>query len=145
MTISQLMSRDVVIASPDDTLIEVAQTMREQDIGSLPVGAGDRLVGMVTDRDIAVRGVAAGLGPDAAVREVMSEQVLYCFEDDEPLEVSMNMADNRLRRLPVLDRDKRLVGIVALADIAGGASADSLATAAEGVSRPGGPHNQSVA
>jgi CBS domain-containing protein len=137
------MTRDVTVASPDDTLQQAASTMAELDAGVLPVGDNDRLVGMLTDRDIAVRAVAQGMGPETAVREVMSQEVKYCFEDEELETVTQNMGDIQLRRLPVLNRDKRLVGIVSLGDIAC-SSGDGLAgQALSGISQPGGEHSQS--
>ena len=100
---------------------------------------------MITDRDIAVRAVAQGRGPDTKVREVMSTEVLYCFEDQTVDEVTRNMADVRVRRLPVVNRDKRLVGILSLGDLAIDASAQEEAgEALGGISRPGGQHSQSV-
>src|SRR5690606_17321217 len=98
------MSRDVRVASPDQSLRDAALLMAEMDIGVLPVGNDDRLVGMVTDRDIAVRGVAQGMGPDASVREIMTDSVAYCYEDQSLAEVSRNMGDVQVRRMPVVDR-----------------------------------------
>jgi CBS domain-containing protein len=117
--------------------------MAQVDVGLLPIGQNDRLVGMVTDRDIAIRAVAAGLGPKTKVANVMSKEVKYCFEDDDVAEVAQNMADLQIRRLPVLNREKRLVGILSLADIAlsdGGSAGDALS----GISRPGGLHSQAT-
>ena len=118
MKVSKAMTKDVKIGSPSQTIREAAQAMAELDVGSLPVGDNDRLVGMITDRDIAVRAVAQGKGPDTSVREVMSTDVKYCFDDDDLEEVAENMGDIKVRRLPVLNREKRLVGIVSLGDIA---------------------------
>lgn len=118
MRVSDAMTRDVQIANPNQTIHDVAQIMAECDIGSLPVGENDRLVGMITDRDIAVRAVAQGRSPDTKVRDVMSQKVMYCFEDEEISHVVQNIGDLQVHRLPVLNRDKRLVGIVSLADIA---------------------------
>ena len=83
MRVNECMSRDVRIVDPDDTLRQAANTMAEIDAGFLPVRENDRLVGIVTDRDIAIRGVAKGLPPDAEVRQVMSDEIRYCFEDDD--------------------------------------------------------------
>jgi len=144
MMISEAMTRDVTVASPDDTLQQAASAMAALDVGVLPVGANDRLVGMLTDRDIAVRAVAQGMSPQTKVREVMSEEVMYCFEDEELETVTQNMGDLQVRRLPVLNRDKRLVGIVSLGDIATN-SGDSLAgEALSGISQRGGEHSQSA-
>lgn len=143
MRVSEAMTRDVTVASPDDTLQQAASAMAALDAGVLPVGENDRLVGMLTDRDIAVRAVAQGMGPETSVREVMSEEVKYCFEDEDLETVTQNMGDIQLRRLPVLNRDKRLVGIVSLGDIATN-SGDTLAgQALSGISQPGGEHSQS--
>ena len=145
MKVSEAMTRDVSIASPDDTLQQAATKMAELDAGVLPVGANDRLVGMLTDRDIAVRAVAKGKGPQTAVREVMSEEVKYCFEDEDLATVSANMGDIQLRRLPVLSRDKRLVGIVSLGDIVRtGRNARQAGQALAGISQPGGEHSQTA-
>ena len=142
MQVSQAMSKGVRIANPDQSIRDAARLMASIDAGVLPVGENDRLVGMITDRDIAVRAVAAGKGPDTPVREIMSEEVKYCFADDDLDEVAQNMADLKVRRLPVLDRNKRLVGIVSLGDVAltdGPANAgDALCS----ISEPGGAHSQ---
>lgn len=130
MKVNEMMSGDVCIARPQDTLAHAAGLMAKHDVGSLPVGDGDRLVGFLTDRDIVVRAVAGGLGPDTPVREVMSTEVKYCFEDEDIDHVARNMAQQQVRRLPVVDRDKRLVGIVSLGNFAdsgdAGASQDLL-------------------
>jgi len=119
MNVSEVMSCDVKIASPEDTLQHAAQMMQEIDSGVLPVGEGDRLVGMVTDRDIAVRAVAEGRVPATCkVREVMSSDIKYVFEDESLEDVARNMGELQVRRLPVLNRAKRLVGIVSLGDLA---------------------------
>src|SRR5689334_19532292 len=114
MKIKECMTRDVRIANPDETIRDAAKMMSECDAGVVPVGENDRLVGMLTDRDIAIRAVAEGKGPDTRVREVMSAEVKYCYDDEDVDDVARNMAELQVRRLPVLDRDKRLVGIVAL-------------------------------
>jgi CBS domain-containing protein len=145
MKISEAMTRDVSIASPDDTLQQAASKMAELDAGVLPVGANDRLVGMLTDRDITVRAVAQGKGPQTPVRDVMSEDVKYCFEDEELAAVTANMGDIQVRRLPVLSRDKRLVGIVSLGDIVNtGRNARQAGQALAGISQPGGEHSQTA-
>ena len=111
MKVSDAMTRDVRVASPDATLQQAADIMARLNAGALPVGENDKLVGMISDRDIAIRAVGAGKGPDTPVREVMSREVKYCYEDDELFEVAQNMADIKVRRLPVLDRDKRLIHV----------------------------------
>ncbi len=118
MKVSEMMSHNVCVVAPADTLSHAAMLMADHDVGSLPVGEDDRLVGFLTDRDIAVRAVARGLGSDALVQDVMSSEVKYCFEDDDVDDVAMNMADLEVRRLPVVNRDKRLVGIVSLGNFA---------------------------
>ena len=143
MQVSQVMTREVRIATPGQSIREAAKLMGELDAGSLPVGDNDRLVGMITDRDIAIRAVAAGKDPGTPVRDVMSAEVKYCFEDEELDHVAKNMADIQVRRLPVLNREKRLVGIISLGDLA--QSEKKAATrAVSGVSRPGGQHTQSA-
>jgi len=141
MKISECMSGDVRIVSPTDTIREAAAIMRRIDAGALPVGENDRLVGMITDRDIALRAVAEGDGPDTPVREVMSKDVRYCFEDEDLDAVSRHMAQFKIRRLPVLNRAKRLVGIISLGDVShsdGPVSARALRE----ISEPGGLHSQ---
>lgn len=117
MRVAEAMTRDVRIASPDQSIVEAAKMMAECDCGILPVGENDRLVGMVSDRDIVVRALAQGKS-DAHIREVMSQDVKYCLEDDDIGDVARNMGDLQVRRLPVLDQNKRLVGILSLGDIA---------------------------
>lgn len=118
MKVAEMMSTDVCVAAPTDTLQRAAMLMAQNDIGSLPVGDGDRLVGFLTDRDITVRAVAEGKGPDTPVSEVMSAEIKYCFLDDDVDDVAKNMADLEVRRLPVVNREKRLVGIVSLGNFA---------------------------
>lgn len=143
MLVREKMSRDVKTVGPEATIQEAARIMAECDVGALPVAAGDRLAGMVTDRDIAVRAIAIGKGPDTSVSEVMTPDVLYCHEDEDIGHISENMAENQVRRLPVVDVDKRLVGIISLADIAD-ARADEAGEALEGITRPGGERSQSI-
>src|SRR6266540_279800 len=119
MKISNVMSRDVQLVNPDGTLREAALLMKKIDAGVLPVTENDKLVGMITDRDIAIRSIAEGKGPNTKVRDAMSYEVKYCFEDEDVTHVAENMAELQVRRLPVMNRDKRLVGIVALADLPG--------------------------
>jgi CBS domain-containing protein len=142
MKISEAMTADVRIASPSQTIQEAARMMAELDAGVLPVGDNDRLVGMITDRDIAVRAVAEGLPADTPVSKVMSREVKYCFADDDVEEVAHNMGDIQVRRLPVLDQDKRLVGIVSLGDIAMAEGPETAGEAICGISEPGGQHSQ---
>lgn len=136
------MTSDVRLTDPGQTIREAAQLMADQDIGALPVGENDRLVGMVTDRDITVRAVAQGLGPDTRIRDVMSQEVMYCFDDEDLEDVAHNMGDIKVRRLPVLNRDKRLVGIIAISDLARREDAKELGRAVADISVPGGAHSQ---
>ena len=138
MKVSNVMTKNIRLVSPDQTLRDAARLMSEEDVGALPVADSDRLVGMVTDRDIAIRGVAEGMAADAKVRQVMTEQVKYCFEDEDLAHVSQNMASLQMRRLPAMNRDKRLVGIVSLGDLAVASKAKSQAAQAlHGISQPG--------
>jgi CBS domain-containing protein len=142
MRVSEAMSRNVRIANPGQSIRDVAKLMAEIDAGSVPVGENDRLVGMITDRDIAIRAVAAGKGPDTPVRDVMSKEVKYCFDDEDLEHVAKNMGEIQVRRLPVVNRDKRLVGIVSLADIAQNEDTETTGETTAKVSQPGGQHRQ---
>ena len=136
MLVEDLMTRDVSTIHPDQTMADAARVMRRLDVGVLPVAEHDRLVGMISDRDIALRGVGQEKPPQTPIRELMTPDVKYCFADQDIEEVAGNMADIQLRRLPVLDRDKRLVGILSLADIATSGEADEAGEALTGISRP---------
>lgn len=136
MRISEVMSTDVCVIAPDDTLAYAAAVMDRHDIGSLPVGENDRLVGFITDRDIVIRAVARGMAADTRVRDVMSPEVKYCFDDDDIDQVAANMADLEMRRLPVVDRSKRLVGIVSLANFAHSRDLRASQELLQGVTRP---------
>jgi CBS domain-containing protein len=143
MKVSECMTSNVETVTPEQPIREAAQFMLRADAGAMPVGDGDRLIGMVTDRDIAVRGVAEGLGPDTPVRQVMTEDLVYCYDDDDIESAATKMSDAQIRRLPVLSRDgERLVGIVSLGDISQG-DTDTAAAALDDISEPGGSHNQS--
>ncbi len=142
MQVSEAMTRDVQIARPDQTLQEAARLMCDCDVGALPVGENDRLVGMITDRDIAVRAVAEGMPCSTKVRDVMSGEVRFCYDDEDAGHVARNMADQQVRRLPVVNRDKRLVGILALADLATQGTARQASEALHGISQAGGRHSQ---
>jgi CBS domain-containing protein len=144
MMVNECMSHEVRLTNPDETLCEAARCMAEMDAGALPVGENDRLVGMITDRDIAVRGVAQGKGPDARVRDVMTPEVRYCFEDENIDDVLRNMGDQQVRRLPVLNREKRLVGIISLGDVALENRPAPTAEALNQISQPGGQHSQTT-
>jgi CBS domain-containing protein len=144
MRVSNCMTQSVRIAGPDQTLRDAATAMASLDAGALPVSENDRLVGMITDRDIAIRGVAAGMGPDTRIREVMSTDVKYCFDDEDADDVLRNMSDLKVRRLPVVNRDKRLVGIISLGDLAMNGEAAQAGEALGGISQPGGEHSQTA-
>ena len=117
-TIAEVMTTDVEVVRPEETLRDAARAMADLDVGSLPVCDGRRMIGMVTDRDITIRGVAEGKGPDAPVRDVMTDDVVWCTDTDSVDEVLQQMSDAQVRRIPVVDKDRQLVGIVALGDIA---------------------------
>jgi CBS domain-containing protein len=142
MRVSEAMTREVRVATPGQSIREVAKVMAEIDAGAMPVGENDRLVGMITDRDIAIRGIGQGKGPDTPVRDVMStDTVLYCYEDEELDHVAKNMGDEQVRRLPVINREKRLVGIVSIGDVAQ-RETRAASKAVKGATRPGGSHHQ---
>ncbi len=143
MKVSEVMTRDVQLIEPTQSIQEAARMMAELDAGILPVREGDRLVGMITDRDITVRAVAQGRGPDTPVRDIMTDDVKYCYEDDDTEDVARNMAGIQVRRLPVLNRENRLVGIVSLGDLA--VKTDQAATTAdalEKISEPARPERK---
>lgn len=145
MRVQESMTKDVRIADPNQPISAAAKMMAECDCGALPVAENERLAGMITDRDIAVRAVAKGKGPETPIREVMSEGICYCFEDQDISEVAANMADIQVRRLPVLNREKRLVGILSLGDIAlCEGEAQDCAQALSGISGHGGQHTQAM-
>ena len=142
MNVSQCMSRDVKICSPTDTVRDAARVMKEVDAGVLPVAENDRLVGMITDRDIVLRAVAEGKGCDTPVREAMTKEVHYVFEDDKLAHAQAKMSDLKVRRLPVLSRAKRLVGILSLGDVWTSEEAASGAEALSHVARHGGSNTR---
>ncbi|MFL5285044.1 MAG: CBS domain-containing protein [Rhodopila sp.] len=138
--VADIMTSNVRVITPEDTVQQATRMMRDEDTGVLPVGEGDRLVGIVTDRDVTLRVVAEGKDPQhTKVREVMSQEPKYVFEDEDLAHVADNMAQQQLRRLPVVNRSKRLVGIVSIGDLARGDRAGRFAgKAMRGVVRPGG-------
>ena len=145
MQVIAAMTKDVELARPTQTIRLAAVLMGTTDCGALPVADKDSLVGMITDRDITIRAVAAGKGPNTLVRDIMSAEVLYCFEDQELDEVAKNLSDVKVRRLPVMNREKRLVGILALGDLARKANGtDPAGDALKAISEPGGEHSQST-
>jgi len=142
MRVNEVMTKGAECVRPDASIREAAGRMRDLDCGALPVcGDDDRLAGMLTDRDITVRSVAAGRDPGAdRVRDVMTPGIVYCFEDQDTAEAARIMREKQIRRLPVLNRDKRLVGIVSLGDLAVQTGDEHMAgRTLEGVSEPGGP------
>ena len=142
MKVSEVMTRDVQTIRPDQRVQEAASFMLSADAGSIPVIDGDRLVGMITDRDIAVRGVAKGYGPDAPVRELMTDDIICVRADDDVDDVASKMSEAQVRRLPVIDDHERLCGIVSLGDLSRDADEGAATEALEGVSEPGGRHQQ---
>jgi CBS domain-containing protein len=116
--LKDVMSRDVKMVTPETTIREAAQQMRDGDFGMLPVAENDRMIGAISDRDIAVRAVADDKGPETTVRDVMSRGICWAYEDDSVEEAARMMSERQVRRLPIVNRDKRLVGIVALGDFA---------------------------
>ncbi|MFP3944372.1 MAG: CBS domain-containing protein [Alphaproteobacteria bacterium] len=119
MQVREIMTRDVDWVAPDTTVQDAARRMRDENIGALPVGENDKLIGMVTDRDIVVRLLPEGRDiSSATVKDAMSDKLLYCFDDQNIEEVADNMGEHHVRRLPVVNREKRLVGMISLGDIA---------------------------
>jgi len=142
MKVSEVMTRDVQTVRPDQPVQEAANFMLSADAGSIPVTDGDRLIGMITDRDIAVRGIAKGYGPETPVRELMTDDLVIARIDDDVEDVASRMSQAQVRRLPVIDQDERLCGIVSLGDLSRETDDDCAVEALEGVSQPGGQHQQ---
>ncbi|MFL6726251.1 MAG: CBS domain-containing protein [Sphingomicrobium sp.] len=142
MKVSEVMTRDVQTIRPDQSARDAANFMLSADAGSIPVTEGDRLIGMITDRDIAVRGVAKGNGPDTPVRELMTNDIVCVRLDDDVEDVASRMSEAQVRRLPVIDEQERLCGIVSLGDLSRESDEDTAAEALQGVSQPGGEHRQ---
>jgi CBS domain-containing protein len=143
MKVSEVMTRNVRIANADETIQAAARIMAEIDAGVVPVGKDGKLVGMLTDWDIAIRAVVQGMGPGSKVGDVMSAEVKYCFEDEDLDHVCSNLGSQKIRRIPVLGRDKQLVGILSLGDVAVETGGDGAGEALAAISRPGGAHSQS--
>jgi CBS domain-containing protein len=144
MKVSEAMTSEVRMVNPEDSIHDAARLMADMDVGALPVSDSDRLVGIVTDRDIAVRAVAHGKSPDTKVREVMSWEVMYCFDDQDVEDVALNMGDIKVRRLPVVNREKRLVGIISVGDLARCQDTETTGETLAGISEPGGAHSQTA-
>ena len=144
MKVADVMTADVETVKPEQSIQQAASFMLRADAGSIPVCDGEKLLGMVTDRDIAVRAVAEGMGPDTPVREAMTSDIHYCFDDEDVEDVAAKMSESQVRRMPVVSRDgQRLVGIVALGDISRSNEHDIAALALDGITDPGGEHSQS--
>lgn len=142
MKIRDVMTREVQTIRPDQTAQEAASFMLREDAGSMPVSDGDKLIGMITDRDIAVRGVAKGYGPETLVRELMTDDVVCARIDDDVEEVAIRMSEAQVRRLPVLDENEKLCGIVSLGDLSRETEGEAVHHALEGVSADGEQHSQ---
>jgi len=142
MKISDVMTREVQTVRPDQPVQDAAHFMLSADAGSIPVTEGERLIGMITDRDIAVRGIAKGYGPDTLVRELMTDDLIVVRVDDDIEEAATKMSEAQVRRLPVIDDDERLCGIVSLGDLSRETDSETASQALEGVSQPGGQHQQ---
>ena len=135
--LKDVMSRDVKLVGPETTIREAAQQMRDGDFGMLPVAENDRMIGAISDRDIAIRAIADDKGPATTVREVMSEGICWAYEDDSIEQAATIMSERQVRRLPIVNRDKRLVGIVSLGDFAvDSADIEPAAEALSGISQP---------
>jgi CBS domain-containing protein len=141
MKISEVMTRNPEVVRPDATVQEAARKMDALNVGALPVCDGDRLIGMITDRDITVRATSAGEAPDRfRVKDAMSANVDYCYADDSVGDAAEKMQDRQIRRLPIVDRDQRLVGIVALGDLATDVNKPkTVASTLEKISEPSTP------
>ncbi|MEO7634925.1 MAG: CBS domain-containing protein [Sphingomicrobium sp.] len=142
MKVSDVMTSKVETIRPDQTAQEAAAFMLSADTGSIPVTEGEKLVGIITDRDIAVRGIAKGHGPDTLVRDLMSADLVCARADDDVADVATRMSEAQVRRLPVIDHDERLCGVVSLGDLSREADSAAADTALKGVSQPGGEHRQ---
>lgn len=135
--LKDVMSTDVQVVSPEDTVMQAAQKMREGNFGMMPVGENDRMIGAISDRDIAIRVVAENKPLTTKVREIMSDGIIWAFEDDSIEEAARLMGEHQIRRLPVVNRDKRLVGILALGDFAvGSADIEAAGEALSEISKP---------
>jgi CBS domain-containing protein len=142
MKVSEVMTRDVQTVRADQPVQEAASFMLSSDAGSIPVMDGDRLIGMITDRDIAVRGIAKGHGPDTPVGDLMTNDLVVVRMDVEIEDAASKMSEAQVRRLPVIDQDERLCGIVSLGDLSRETDSECANEALEGVSEPGGQHQQ---
>jgi CBS domain-containing protein len=144
MKVNAAMTPDVRLISPDQSICDAAKLMGEIDAGVLPVVENHRLVGMITDRDVAVRAVGQGRSPDTKVGDVMTREILYCLDDDDLEDVARSMSTNQIRRLPVIDHAKRLVGILSLGDLARHHDPERVGRALYRVATPSHRHSQSA-
>jgi CBS domain-containing protein len=144
MKVNKVMTHAVRLLKRDQTIGEAAVIMAEIDSGALPVGDDDKLVGMITDRDIVIRGLAQGKSVDTKVADIMSKDAPYCFDPDEVVDAARNMGNAKVRRLPVLNKDKRMVGIVSLGDLARDNDPSPIGQTVTRVSAPGGKRDQST-
>jgi|1185.fasta_scaffold55851_3 CBS domain-containing protein len=142
MKVSEVMTRDVQTVGPNEPVQRAASFMLGADAGSIPVTDGGRLIGMITDRDIAVRGIAKGYGPETPVRDLMTDDLVIVRVDDDVEDAATKMGEAQVRRLPVIDQEDRLCGIVSLGDLSRETDQDCASEALEGVSQPGGEHRQ---
>jgi CBS domain-containing protein len=141
MHIKEVMTRDVEVIRPDDSIQEAARKMKDLDVGAIPVCDGERLVGMITDRDITIRATAEGRDPsNTTAQETMTPEIYYCFENQNIEDAALLMMEKQIRRLPILDDNKKLVGIISLGDVAEDVEDDEIAgTTLEEISRPSEP------
>jgi CBS domain-containing protein len=142
MKVSECMTTGVQVVNPQETIAEAARMMESNEVGFMPVGENGRLVGTLTDRDMVVRGLAHNRGPETQVREVMTSEVLYCFDDEDLDDAAAKMSDNQVRRLPVLNREKKLIGVITLGDIAQATDDDGVRSGETlgNVTEAGGKH-----
>jgi CBS domain-containing protein len=141
MQVREIMSKDVKLVDSSVAIADAATMMRDGNIGALPVGESGRLTGMITDRDLVVRGMAEAKDPNlTTVREVMTPQFLFVFEDQSVEEVGTFMAEHQIRRVPVLDREQRLVGMVSIGDLSQQAAEGVSSDVVKAVTEPGGKH-----
>lgn len=136
MQVREIMTKAVKYIDPNTPLKEAAHIMLDKDVGSLPVGENDRLVGVITDRDITIRAIAKSNDPQTTtVRQIMTPKCIYCFEEDSIEEAAKHMGEHQIRRLPVLNKDKRLVGVISLGDICCKGSKQAAAEALDAISK----------
>lgn len=143
MMVEECMTRIVETIGPDETIREASRRMEVSDCGIMPVAEEGRLIGMISDRDIAIRAIGCGLGPETKVSEVMSAEVQYCFQESSAEDVIANMGQIQVRRLPVVNSEKQLVGIVSLSDFAPTSTAESGMALSE-IARSSASHSQSI-